>query len=92
VQFRPRILSTFIDEQSGDASIELELSIAEYFRLTQSQARQTAGEVAKVLSRWKQEAIAMEILAAKTEIVSSVFEHEDMARARKLTISNRKIL
>src|ERR1022692_4535934 len=46
VQFRPRILSTLIDEQSGDASIELALSVAEYFRVTQAQARQTAGEVA----------------------------------------------
>jgi serine/threonine-protein kinase HipA len=45
VQFRPRILPTLIDEQSGDASIELALSVAEYFRLTQAQARQTAGRL-----------------------------------------------
>jgi hypothetical protein len=31
VQFRPRILSTLIDEQSGDASIELALSVAIIF-------------------------------------------------------------
>jgi hypothetical protein len=33
VQFWLRILSTLIDKQSGDASIELALSVAEYFRL-----------------------------------------------------------
>jgi serine/threonine-protein kinase HipA len=89
VQFRPRILSTLIDEQSGDASIELALSVAEYFRLTQAQARQTAGEVAKAVSRWRQEATALGIPAAEMDIVSSAFEHEDLARARNLKISSR---
>jgi serine/threonine-protein kinase HipA len=84
VQFRPRILSTLIDEQSGDAAIELALSVAEYFRLTQAQARQTAGEVAKAVSRWRQEATSLGIPAAETEIVASAFEHEELARAIKL--------
>ena len=83
-QFRPRILSTFIDEQSGDASIELALSIAEYFRLTQAQARQSAGEVAKAVLRWRQEATALGIPAAEMDIVSSAFEHEELACAIKL--------
>jgi hypothetical protein len=34
VQFWPRMLSTRIDEQSGDTSIKLALNVAEYFRLT----------------------------------------------------------
>jgi serine/threonine-protein kinase HipA len=88
VQFRPRILSTLIDEQSGDASIELALSVAEYFRLTQAQARQTAGEVAKAVSRWRQEAAALGIPAAEVEILSSAFEHEDLAKAQKLKATN----
>jgi serine/threonine-protein kinase HipA len=89
VQFRPRILSTLIDEQNGDASIELALSVAEYFRLTQAQARQTAGEVARAVSRWRQEATSLGIPAAETEIVASAFEHEDLAQARNLKISSR---
>jgi hypothetical protein len=32
VQFRPRILSTLIDEQNRDASLELALSVAGYLR------------------------------------------------------------
>jgi serine/threonine-protein kinase HipA len=84
VQFRPRILSTLIDEQSGDASLELALSVAEYFRLTPSQARQTAIEVAKAVSRWRQVAMALGIPAAETEIVASAFEHDDLAQAKKL--------
>ena len=84
VQFRPRILSTLIDEQSGDASIELALSVAEYFRITPPRARQIAGEVADAVSRWRQEATAFGIPAAKTESVFSAFEHEDLVGAQRL--------
>lgn len=84
VQFRPRILSTLIDEQNGDASLELALSVAEYFRLTQAQARQTAYEVAKAVSRWRQEATAMGIAVAEINTVASAFEHKDLVQARGL--------
>jgi serine/threonine-protein kinase HipA len=77
-------LSTLIDEQSGDASIELALSVAEYFRLTPPQARQIAREVAKAVSRWRQEATSLGISAAEMDIVSSAFEYEELARAIKL--------
>lgn len=88
VQFRPRILSTLINEQSGDASLELALSVAEYFRLDQAQARQTAYEVGNAVSRWRQEATAMGIAAAEINTVASAFEHEDLAQARKLKATN----
>jgi serine/threonine-protein kinase HipA len=88
VQFRPRILSTLIDEQSGDASLELALSVAEYFRLTQAQARQTAYEVGNAVSRWRQEATALGIGAVEMNTVASAFEHEDLAQARKLKATN----
>ena len=84
VQFRPRILSTLIDEQSGDASLELALSVAEYFRLDQAQARQTAYEVGNAVSRWRQEATALGIAAAEINLVASAFDHEDLILAQKL--------
>jgi serine/threonine-protein kinase HipA len=87
VQFRPRILSTLIDERSGDASLELALSVAEYFRLTQTQARQTAYEVAKAASRWRREATTLGISVAEIDLMASAFEHEDLAKARKLQIA-----
>lgn len=88
VQFRPRILSTLIDEQSGDASLELALSVAEYFRLTQAQARQTAYEVASAVSHWRREATALGIAAVEMNTVASAFEHEDLIQARKLKATN----
>jgi serine/threonine-protein kinase HipA len=87
VQFRPRILSTLINEQSGDASLKLAFSVAEYFRLDQAQARQTAYEVGKAVSRWRQEATALGIAAAEINLVASAFDHEDLISAQKLKIS-----
>jgi serine/threonine-protein kinase HipA len=87
VQFRPRILSTLIDEQSGDASLELALSVAEYFRLDQAQARQTAYEVGNAVSRWRQEAAALGIAAAEINLVASAFDHEELILAQKLKVT-----
>jgi len=69
--------------------IAVVILVAEYFRLTQAQARETAYEVAKAVSRWRQEATSLGIPAAETEIVASAFEHEDLAQARNLKISSR---
>jgi serine/threonine-protein kinase HipA len=84
IQFRPRILSTLIDEQSGDASLELALSVAHYFRLIQVQAGGTAYEVAKAVSRWRQEAVALGIAATEINLVASAFEHDDLIRAKAM--------
>ena len=89
VQFRPRILSTLIDEQNGDASLELALSVAEYFRLSPTQARQTAYEIGSAVSRWREEAAALGIAAGEMTTVASAFEHEDLTQARKLKSSSR---
>jgi serine/threonine-protein kinase HipA len=84
VEFRPRILSMLIDEQSGEASLDLALSVAEYFRLSPPEARQIARKVAQVVGRWRQEAAALKIPAAEIDLVSSAFEHVEMAKAKAL--------
>lgn len=86
VQFRPRILSTFIDEQSGDASLELALSVAGYFRLAPAQARRIAREVAKAVSGWSLEAAALGIAAAEIAMVASAFEHQDLSLGKNLPV------
>jgi serine/threonine-protein kinase HipA len=86
VQFRPRVLSTLINEQDGEASLELALSVSGYFRLSPAQARQIAYEVGKAVSGWRKEARAFGISAAEADIVASAFEHEDLAQALKLQI------
>jgi serine/threonine-protein kinase HipA len=87
VQFRPRVLSTLINEQDGDASLELALSVAGYFRLRPAQARQIAYDVGKAVSMWRREARALGVSAAEVQTVASAFEHEDLAQALKLQTS-----
>lgn len=78
VQFRPRILSTLINEQSGEASLDLALSVAEYFRLSQDDAKRIAHEVATAVARWRREAIQLGITAAEIDGVATAFEHSDL--------------
>jgi serine/threonine-protein kinase HipA len=89
VQFRPRILSTLIDEQNGDASLDLALSVAEYFRLSPAQPRQTAFEVGSAVSHWREEAMGQGIAGAEINTVASAFEHDDLTQALKHKSSQR---
>ena len=84
VQFRPRVLSTLINEQDGEASLELALSVSGYFRLKLAEARQIAYEVGKAVSMWQEAARALGVSAAEVHTVASAFEHEDLAQALKL--------
>lgn len=81
VQFRPRILSTLIDERSGEASLDLVLSVAEYFRLSPGEARKAAGEVGKVVAGWRRVAKGLGIPSGELDLMASAFEHEDLAQA-----------
>ena len=82
LQFRPRILSTYIDDRSGEASLDLALSVAEYFRLSPVEARQMAGEVAGAVSKWRPTARSLGVPAAELDLMASAFEHDDLTRAR----------
>jgi serine/threonine-protein kinase HipA len=84
VQFRPRILSTLIDGQSGEASLDLALSVAEYFRLTQDEAKRTAHEVATAVTQWKKEAIRLGVPTQELVTVATAFEHSDLEKGRRL--------
>src|ERR1035437_8101683 len=53
-QFRPRVLSTLINEQDGDASLELALSVAGYFRLRPAKPGRSLMKWGK-LCRWGEE-------------------------------------
>jgi hypothetical protein len=67
----------------------LALSVAEYCRLTQPQARKIAYEVASDVSRWRQEATGVGIAEREIEMLASAFEHEDFAQAQNFKVSKR---
>ncbi len=80
VEVKPRVLTTNIDLDDGTASIELVLSVAEYFGLSSNRARVVIAEVAKVVGTWRREAAGLGIARTEIEKMSSAFDHEDFKK------------
>ena len=85
VDVKPRVLSTEIDIGDATASLELALSVAEYFELTSDAARQIAGEVGRAVSLWRLRAAEFGIVPREIERMASAFEHPDLAMACRLS-------
>ena len=77
----PRVLTTYIDEFDGTASLDQALATAEYYGLGPKHARRIAGAAGKAVSEWRE--VAARLGASRREIdrMESAFEHEDLARA-----------
>ncbi len=80
----PRILSTYIDEFDGTASLDQALATAEYYGLDPEQARRIAGAAGKAVSEWREVAARLGGSRREVDRMESAFEHEDLARARQL--------
>ena len=80
----PRVLSTYIDEFDGTASLDQALATAEYYGLGPEQARRIAGAAGKAVSEWRE--VAARLGGSRREIdrMESAFEHQDLARACRL--------
>jgi len=82
VDVKPRVLSNAIDDEDQTASLELALTIAEYFNLEKKVARQIAGEVGSVVARWRDEAASFGISNAELDRMESAFAHSDLELAQ----------
>lgn len=78
VDVRPRELSTEIDLGNATASVDLAMSVVEYFDLTDEEAMRIVGEVARPVSRWRAYAEKMGLTKQQIERMKSAFEHEDL--------------
>ena len=85
---KPRILCTAIDIEDTSASLDLALSVAEYFDLKLDQAKSIAAEVGIAVSGWRREAKKAGIADSEINRMASAFDHEDLRKATKL--ANRK--
>ena len=81
VDIEPRVLTTVIDYDDGSASLDLALSVAEHFLLSEGEAQTIAREVAQAVSGWRE--TASPFGTSKTEIdrMASAFEHDDLRAA-----------
>lgn len=78
VDIKPRILTTAIDLDDGTASLELALSVAGYFELAASAARQIAAEVGEAVATWRKVSAKFDLTGAEIDRMASAFEHEDL--------------
>jgi len=81
-ELRPRILTTNIDLDDGTASLDLVLSVAEYFSLSFDRARAVIAEVAKAVAPWRREADGLGIARTEIDRMSSAFDHNDFNKAK----------
>ncbi len=81
VDIKARVLTTAISEEDATASLDLAFEVAEYFELNDSEARQIAFEVAKIVRAWRQEAARHALSRNEIDRMASAFEHEDLQKA-----------
>lgn len=83
VDIKPRVLSTAIDLEDPTASLDLALSVAEYFELGADEARSIAREVASATRAWRSEAAALGLGRSDINRMASAFEHADLDSAAR---------
>jgi len=75
---KPRFLSTAIDLEDNEASMDLALSVAPYFALDENTARAVAKDVARSVSAWRTVASKLGLPRPAIERMASAFEHDDL--------------
>ena len=81
---KDRLLTTAINiDEDTTASIDLAIHASDEFLLSRDEAKVIAGEVAKSIAPWRDDAARVGIRAGEIERVESAFEHSDAELARR---------
>lgn len=78
-----------INETDHTGSLDIALSVAEYFGLKPIEARAITGEVGQAVAQWKQSATSARITKSEIARLSSAFDHEDLKQAVTLASQSR---
>ena len=78
---KPRVLSTAIDLDDTTASLDLAMSVADYFEIAGAEARTIGAEVGRAVSGWRAEAGALGLRKTEMDRMASAFEHDDLKAA-----------
>ncbi len=78
---KPRVLTTAIDLEDTTASLDLAMSVADYFEISADEARAIAAEVGQAVSQWRTAADALGLTKAEMDRMASAFEHHDLKTA-----------
>jgi serine/threonine-protein kinase HipA len=82
-------LSTAIDFNDDTASIDILMSVCEYFRLSEDDGRQVLSEVLGATGRWRAMAAKTGLGRTAIEQMAPAFEHDQATRATQLVQSGR---
>ena len=85
IEIKPRVLTTTIDLDDGSASLDLALSVLEYFELDEFKAKLIATEVGQAVVTWRKEAKSLGLMQAEIDRMSSAFEHDDLSKALSIS-------
>jgi serine/threonine-protein kinase HipA len=77
----PRVLRTAIGSEDTTASLDLVLSVADYFEVPQSKVTEIIAQVARAVSTWRAEAAALGLTRTGIDRMASAFEHADLRAA-----------
>jgi serine/threonine-protein kinase HipA len=83
-----RIHIMAINEEDRSGSLDLVLSVADYFGLSLKEATRIAGDVGSAVSKWRDLASKMKISDAEIERIESAFAHDDLEQA----VANRVVV
>ncbi len=83
-----RILTTAINYDDKEASLELALSVAAYFELSLDEARGIAYDVALAVSTWRESAAQIKLSEREIDRMSSAFEHQELRNALNITVTS----
>ena len=84
VDLKARILTTSIDLDDGTCSLDLVRSVAPYFGLDGTDAREIIKAVAGSVARWRSVAASVGISPRQVDRMASAFEHDDLRQALAL--------
>lgn len=90
VDIKPRVLTTAIDDEDCTASLERAVSVAPYFELDESVGLTVAGQVARAVECWREEATRLGVAAGQLERMASAFEHDDLRTALAIAGTRRR--
>ena len=78
VDLKPRFLTTAVDLEDREASVELALTVAPYFDLNENAARAIARDIALSVAEWRTIASKLGLPRHAIERMASAFDHDDL--------------
>ena len=82
----PSRLSTAIDVDDVDASVETAISVSGYFRIPAAEARMIVGDIERATSHWRHEAAGLGLPRQQIDRMADAYETAERRTAQALSL------